>query len=53
MPRAERRTHLIPFEPPAPTRDIRLVGRRRHKQPLVDAVVDTLHAALPDTVTTL
>ena len=52
MPPAERRTHVIPFEPPAPTRDIRLVGRRRHKQPLVDAVVDTLHAALPDTVTT-
>ena len=50
MPDTERRIHILPFEPPLPTRDIRLVGRRRHKQRLVDAVVSVLQDTLPDTV---
>ena len=56
MSASERETYVIPFADQSdmrarPTRDVRLVGRRRHKQPLVDAVVSTLHDALPPTVT--
>lgn len=36
-----------------PSRTVRLVGRRRHKQPLITAFVDTLHDTLPDTTTLL
>lgn len=46
----ERQEFVIPFEAPPPTRDLRLVGRRPHKQRLVDAFVDTLHSVLPDTM---
>jgi LysR family hydrogen peroxide-inducible transcriptional activator len=51
MPESERKAHVISFADPPPTRDVRLVGRRRHKQPLVDAFVRVLHNALPSTVT--
>jgi LysR family hydrogen peroxide-inducible transcriptional activator len=51
MPEDEHETHVIPFANPRPTRDVRLVGRRRHKQPLIDAFVTALHDALPPTVT--
>ena len=51
MPETERSEFVIPFAKPAPTRKVRLVTRRRHKQRLVDAFVETLHDALPDTVT--
>ena len=51
MPEAERSTFVVPFADPAPTRNVRLVTRRRHKQRLVDAVVSTLYDALPNTVT--
>jgi LysR family hydrogen peroxide-inducible transcriptional activator len=51
MPEDEHETHVLPFTDPTPTRDIRLVGRRRHKQPLVDAFAHVLHDALPPTVT--
>jgi LysR family hydrogen peroxide-inducible transcriptional activator len=51
MPETERSEFVVPFANPAPTRTVRLVTRRRHKQRLVDALVDTLHHTLPDTVT--
>jgi len=51
MPERERSEFAVPFANPAPTRTVRLVTRRRHKQRLVDALVDTLHHTLPDTVT--
>lgn len=51
MPETERSSFVIPFADPAPTRDVRLVTRRRHKQRLVDALVETLRNTLPDTVT--
>ncbi|PSQ88617.1 MAG: hydrogen peroxide-inducible genes activator [Bacteroidetes bacterium QH_2_63_10] len=50
MPETERSAFVIPFADPAPTRDVRLVTPRRHKQRLVDAVVETIHDTLPDTV---
>jgi LysR family hydrogen peroxide-inducible transcriptional activator len=50
VPEPERETHLIPFDDPPPTRDVRLVGRRRHKQPLVDAFVAVLARTLPGSV---
>lgn len=50
MTEAERAEFVIPFADPPPTRDVRLVTRRRHKQRLVDAFVETLHDALPETV---
>jgi LysR family hydrogen peroxide-inducible transcriptional activator len=50
MPETEQSAFVIPFADPAPTRDVRLVTRRRHKQRLVDAVVETIHDTLPDTV---
>lgn len=52
MTDAERTDHVVPFTDPPPTRDVRLVGRRRHKHRLVKAFVNTLIEALPDTVTT-
>lgn len=52
MPEAERQEFVIPFADPPPTRDVRLVGRRRHKQRLVDAFVDILRRVLPDTMVT-
>jgi LysR family hydrogen peroxide-inducible transcriptional activator len=51
MPETEQSGFVIPFSDPAPTRTVRLVTRRRHKQRLVDALVATLHDTLPDTVT--
>ena len=51
MPKTERSSFTIPFADPPPTRDVRLVTRRRHKQRLVDAVVETLTGVLPDAVT--
>ena len=51
MPETERSSFTIPFADPPPTRDVRLVTRRRHKQRLVDAVVETLTGVLPDAVT--
>ena len=51
MPETEQSSFVLPFADPAPTRDVRLVTRRRHKQRLVDALVETLHDTLPDTVT--
>jgi len=50
MPEAEQSEFVVPFADPAPTRRVRLVTRRRHKQRLVDAFVETLHDALPGTV---
>ncbi len=52
MPEDERREFVIPFHPPRPTREIRLVGRRPHKRRLVDAFVDTLQSVIPDTMVT-
>ncbi len=51
MPESEHETHLRTFAAPSPTRNVRLVTRRRHKQRLVNAFVDTLRDVLPDTVT--
>lgn len=51
MTDAERTKFVIPFADPPPTRDVRLVIRRRHKQRLVDAFAETLQDTLPDTVT--
>ena len=51
MPETERSAYVRPFADPPPTRDVRLVTRRRHKQRLVDAFVDTLHDALPAPLT--
>ena len=56
MPESERETHVVPFAPRSrkrdiPTRDVRLVGRRRHKESLVDAFATVLQDALPTTVT--
>jgi LysR family hydrogen peroxide-inducible transcriptional activator len=51
MTDAERAGFVIPFADPSPTRDVRLVTRRRHKQGLVEAFVDALSDALPATVT--
>lgn len=50
MREAERDTYVRPFDDPSPTRDVRLVGRRRHKQRLVDAFVDTIHGVLAEDV---
>ncbi|MFO8098200.1 MAG: hydrogen peroxide-inducible genes activator [Salinibacter sp.] len=46
----DRATHVRPFEAPPPSRHVRLVRRRPHKQRLLDAFADTLAAALPDVV---
>lgn len=46
-----RDTYVTPFAEPTPARQVRLVRRRSHKQRLLDAFVDTLLDALPDTVT--
>ena len=51
MSEQEQRDFVVPFADPAPSRDVRLVTRRRHKQRLVDALIEMLHDALPDTVT--
>jgi len=51
MPDAERSKFVVPFADPPPTRDVRLVTRRRHKQNLIDAVVETLQPLLPPPVT--
>jgi LysR family hydrogen peroxide-inducible transcriptional activator len=51
MPNTERSTFVLPFTDPPPTRDVRLVTRRRHKQCLVDAFLTVLHDVLPPTVT--
>lgn len=51
MTEPERANFVVPFADPPPTRDVRLVTRRRHKQRLVEAFVDTLSDALPATVT--
>lgn len=50
MPEPEQSAFVIPFADPPPTRNVRLVTRRRHKQRLVDALVATLHETLPDAV---
>jgi len=50
MPETEQSSFVVPFADPPPTRDVRLVTRRRHKQRLVNALVETLHEALPDAV---
>jgi LysR family hydrogen peroxide-inducible transcriptional activator len=50
MTDAERERYVVPFADPVPTRDVRLVGRRPHKQRLVDAFVTTLRTTLPGTV---
>jgi LysR family hydrogen peroxide-inducible transcriptional activator len=50
MPEAERAAHVVPFADPLPTRDVRLVARRRHKQRLVDAFTDVVYRALPDLI---
>lgn len=43
--------HVLPFERPAPTRTVRLATRRTQlKQRLLDALVDRIRTALPDTV---
>jgi len=47
----ERADFVVPFADPSPTREVRLVTRRRHKQRLVEAFVGTLSDALPATVT--
>lgn len=49
MPEAERKTFVHPFSDPVPTRDVRLVSRRRHKDMLVEAVIDTVHSTLENT----
>jgi LysR family hydrogen peroxide-inducible transcriptional activator len=41
---------VIPFADPPPTRNVRLVTRRRHKQQLVEAFVDTMKDALPSSL---
>jgi LysR family hydrogen peroxide-inducible transcriptional activator len=46
-----RNTYVLPFAEPTPARQVRLVRRRSHKQRLLDAFVDTLLDALPDTGT--
>ncbi len=50
MSETERSRFVIPFADPSPTRDVRLVTRRQHKQRLVEALIDTLHEALPAAV---
>ena len=45
-----RSTYVTPFAAPPPSRQVRLVRRRSHKQRLLDAFVDTLIDTLPDTV---
>lgn len=50
MTEVERDTYVRPFDDPSPTRDVRLVGRRRHKQRLVEAFVDTVQHVLPPTM---
>ena len=50
MPETEQSAFVVPFADPPPTRDVRLVTRRRHKQRLVDALIETLHETLPDAV---
>ncbi|WP_103020389.1 hydrogen peroxide-inducible genes activator [Salinibacter altiplanensis] len=50
MPEAERATFVVPFADPPPTRNVRFVTRRRHKQRLLNAVVETLLKVLPSTV---
>ena len=51
MTAEDRDAHLLPFESPSPSRTVRLVRRRSHKQRLLRAFVDTLHDVLPDGVT--
>ncbi len=46
-----RNTYVLPFAEPTPARQVRLVRRRSHKPRLLEAFVDTLLDALPDTVT--
>ena len=50
MPKDEQHTHVRQFAPPVPSRTIRLVTRRRHKERLIHAFKDTVHAVLPDAV---
>lgn len=47
----DQATYLLPFTEPAPSRHVRLVRRRSHKQRLLEAFVKTLRKALPDVVT--
>ncbi|MES3629702.1 MAG: LysR substrate-binding domain-containing protein [Longimonas sp.] len=50
MTEAEQSTYVQPFASPAPNRTIRIVTRRRHKQPLVRAFREAVRATLPDVV---
>lgn len=50
MSDAERSAHVIPFASPSPTRTVRVVMRRQHKQRLVDAFVTTTHRTVPAAV---
>ncbi len=50
MSESEHDEFVIPFADPSPTRVVRLVTRRRHKQRLVDAFVETLRDTLPDSI---
>jgi LysR family hydrogen peroxide-inducible transcriptional activator len=50
MSDAEQAAHVIPFASPSPTRTVRVVTRRRHKQRLVDAFVSTTRRTLPAAV---
>lgn len=53
MTEAEQGEFVTPFAAPPPTRNVRLVGRRPHKQRLVNAFVNTLLDALPDAIATV
>jgi len=46
----DRTTHVRPFANPSPSRTVRLVWRRNHKQRPLRAFTDTLLDALPDVV---
>jgi len=50
MSETDRATHVRPFTDPPPSRTVRLVRRRNHKQHLFDAFTTTLLDALPDIV---
>ena len=50
MPEEEQRRHVRPFASSPPTRTIRLVTRRRHKERLIHAFKDTVCVSLPDVV---
>ena len=50
MSDAERDEYVIPLTSPPPTRTVRVVTRRRHKQRLVDAFLTTTRRTLPAAV---